>query len=120
MSEVCAVDAEPPRTFLPEQVPFEQLTAALIALRVPSAHKLENQNVLAGHDDILAARNASGNQKPFQQEQWRGTRANLCDLNFLLIYRDSAMPLNTPPLNGSIVTFADSSSIMPSILGNRP
>jgi hypothetical protein len=65
MPEVCAIDAKSPRTFLPEQVPFEQLTAALIALRVPSAHKLENQNVLAGHDDILAARNASGNHEMF-------------------------------------------------------
>jgi hypothetical protein len=65
MSEVCAVDAESPRTFLPEQVPFEQLTAALIALRVPSAHELENQNVFASHDIILAARNASGNHEVF-------------------------------------------------------
>src|SRR5207302_3126541 len=63
MSEVCAVDAEPSRSLFPEEVAFEQLTAALIALRVASAYQLENKDVLACHKRILAARRASGNDK---------------------------------------------------------
>jgi hypothetical protein len=57
MSQVRAVDAEPPRSFFSEEVALEQLTAALITLRVASAYELENKDVLVCHEEILAGRN---------------------------------------------------------------
>jgi hypothetical protein len=60
MSEVCAVDAEAPRSLLSEEVALGHLAAALIALRVASAYELENKDVFVGHEGILAARKASG------------------------------------------------------------
>jgi hypothetical protein len=58
MSQVCAVDAEAARSLLPEKAALEQLTAALIALRVASAYELENKYFFACHEVILAARKA--------------------------------------------------------------
>jgi hypothetical protein len=63
MSQVCAVDAESPRAFLSQEVALQHLTAAVIALRVASAYELENKDLFVGHEEILAARNESGNRQ---------------------------------------------------------
>src|SRR4051812_23795006 len=60
MSEVCAVDAESSGSLFSEEVAFEQLTAALIALRIAAADDLENENFFACHEEIVVVRKASG------------------------------------------------------------
>src|SRR3954451_24945304 len=60
MSEVRAVDAESSGSLFSEEGAFEQLAAALIALRIAAAYELETENFSACHGEIVVVRKVTG------------------------------------------------------------